>query len=192
MLIDRGADVNIAGIRGWTPLHRACEKGYESVVTRLIDLGADLEVTDEDGCTPLHVACAEGHESIVSMLIDRGAHLNVTDRYGWTPLHRACREGHESLATILIDAGSDLNATDGREWTPLHWACSWGGKTYLHDTLSLETIRCLILNGADTQARNSEGHLPVELLHDEDSQIRVVYEEAMVEMTYGDLKPALK
>jgi hypothetical protein len=57
---------------------------------------------------------------------------------------------------------------------------------------SPEVIRVLILNGADTQARNSEGRLPVELLQAKDSRNRVIYEEAVEEMDSQALRPVLK
>jgi hypothetical protein len=60
------------------------------------------------------------------------------------------------------------------------------------DEALLDILRVLILNGADTQARDSQGRLPVELLRAEDRQSRAIYEEAVEEMKYGDLKPVLK
>jgi hypothetical protein len=50
----------------------------------------------------------------------------------------------------------------------------------------------LILNGADTQARDSQGRLPVELLGAEDRQTRAIYEEAVEEMDSQALRPVLK
>jgi hypothetical protein len=57
---------------------------------------------------------------------------------------------------------------------------------------SRETIRELILAGADTQARDSQGRLPVDMLHDEDPRSRAIYEEAVVEEESQALRPVLK
>jgi hypothetical protein len=57
---------------------------------------------------------------------------------------------------------------------------------------TIEIIRVLILAGADTQARDSEGRMPVELLRAEDDQGRAIFEEVLIEKEYGDLKPGLK
>jgi ankyrin repeat protein len=65
-MIIRGADLNVTDGDGWTPLHRACADGHESVVTALINGRADLNVTDVQGCTPLHDACSQGHVSTVT------------------------------------------------------------------------------------------------------------------------------
>jgi hypothetical protein len=60
------------------------------------------------------------------------------------------------------------------------------------DDVSLEIIRELILAGGDTQARDSEGRRPVELLEAERHRGRAIYEEAVVEMESRALRPVLK
>jgi hypothetical protein len=60
------------------------------------------------------------------------------------------------------------------------------------DDLSLEIIREVILAGADTQAQDSEGRRPVELLEAENQRGRAIYEEAVVEMESRALRPVLK
>jgi hypothetical protein len=64
--------------------------------------------------------------------------------------------------------------------------------TTTKDQAYLDSIHALILAGTDTQARDSEGHLPVELLRAGDHQSRAAFEEAVAEMEYGHLKPVLK
>jgi ankyrin repeat protein len=125
------------------------------------------------------------------MLIDRGADLNIAENHGFTPLHLACDTGHESVVRMLIDGGADLNLANRRGRTPLHAACR--PALLFGREAPLEIIRMLILNGADTQARDSQGRLPAELLqNDDDEESRAIYEEAVEEMKYGDLKPVLK
>jgi hypothetical protein len=57
---------------------------------------------------------------------------------------------------------------------------------------SPEIIRALILAGADTQARDSEGRLPVQLLGAKDRWNRAIYEEAVKDMESGALTPVMK
>jgi ankyrin repeat protein len=97
--------------------------------------------------------------------------------------------GHGSIVTTLIDAGADLNVIDGKGCTSLHAACGMVKKTL---ESSREIIRELILAGADTQARNIKGRLPVEVLRAADNQSRAMYEEAVEEMDSQALKPVLK
>jgi ankyrin repeat protein len=125
------------------------------------------------------------------MLIDAGAHLNIINEDGQTPLHDVCLRGHESIARMLIDRGADLSVTDESGWSALHEACSSVDTHGIRDA-SRDIIRLLILAGADTQARDSEDRLPVEILQAEDRQSRAIYDEAVVERESGDLKPVLK
>jgi ankyrin repeat protein len=184
MLINGGAGVNITDGNVCTPLHLACLRGHGSVVSMLIDRGADVNVA-------LRRACDAGHGSVVTMLIDRGADVNVADRDGWTPLYWACDAGHGSVVTILIDGGADVNVADRNGLTPLHSACRLTHTNGIDD-LSLEIIRALILAGGDTQAQDSEGHRPVELLEAANQRGRAIYEEAVVEMESRALRPVLK
>jgi ankyrin repeat protein len=128
------------------------------------------------------------------MLIDGGAALNVTNRPGCTPLHRACDRGREYIVRMLIDGGADLDVADRDGWTPLHQACRLVNipTTTKGHAASLEIIRTLILNGADTQARDNQGRLPVEFLRAEGHQRRALYEEAVAEMDSRALRPVLK
>jgi ankyrin repeat protein len=93
---------------------------------------------------------------------------------------------------MLIDRGADLNIADGDGYTPLHRACNEVNTPPGIREEALEIVRMLILAGADTQVRDSEGRLPVEVLRAEDRQSRAIYEEAVVEEESQALKPVLK
>jgi hypothetical protein len=161
----------------------------------LIDRGVDLHFANETGETPLHRACFGGEESVVRMLIDLGADVNVSTDDGWTPLFGACEMSYEYVVTMLIDCGADLNVTDDEGCTPLHRACGSHNFSMRHDddiSGEPEILRVLILAGADTQARDNAGKLPVEHLPDDDDESRAMYEEAVKEVDSRALKPVLK
>ncbi len=55
-LIDAGADLDVQGDNGETPLIAAIIEGHELVATLLIDRGADIQARTKGGFTPLHAA----------------------------------------------------------------------------------------------------------------------------------------
>lgn len=73
MLIEHGADVNVAQQDGFTPLHGAAQNGQEEMVTLLLDRGAQVDAKAADGKTPLAFAAEEGHEVVADVLRRHGA-----------------------------------------------------------------------------------------------------------------------
>src|SRR5262245_11653405 len=73
LLIKAGADVNLATTYKQTPLHRACQYGYDKVAILLLDKKADVNVQDNGGNTPLAYACQSGRTEIVRALLKKEA-----------------------------------------------------------------------------------------------------------------------
>ena len=68
-------------------LHRACETGDETEVSRLLqDPNINIEFMNEEGATSLHTACKKGHFRVVTILLDYNANVNSRDNEGRTPL----------------------------------------------------------------------------------------------------------
>ncbi len=72
LLIDRGADVNVATSDGLTALMVASIKGYKNIVLSLLKAGADMRKKDMFGYTALALAARLGHEEIEGILVDNG------------------------------------------------------------------------------------------------------------------------
>lgn len=77
LLINRGADVNKADDRGWSPLLVASAKGLESIVQLLLNKGANpsyvsprREYGRYSGQTPLDAARFARHDKIVEILMN--------------------------------------------------------------------------------------------------------------------------
>jgi len=68
LLLERGANVNVQGSYGLTPLHVAAGEGRKEVVKALIAQGADLSVTDFENKTPVQLARERGHLAIARWL----------------------------------------------------------------------------------------------------------------------------
>ena len=68
MLIDYGADVNIAQHGGWTPLHQAAAHGQDDLVKVLLAAGADPGMKSDDGRTAEKMARSGGFEDLANSL----------------------------------------------------------------------------------------------------------------------------
>jgi len=67
-LLSRGADVNIAGFDGKTPLHRAAYRGNPEMVKALLEGGANPQARDNRGNTPLQIAIDNKQEEVAALL----------------------------------------------------------------------------------------------------------------------------
>lgn len=137
LLIQRGADVNAAGLRELTPLHAAAVAGNERAVDLLVAAGADLHCATHEGYTPLHWAASRGHKEIVALLLDRGADVDFRPNKGLgeAPLHAAVRSGQEEIVRLLIDRGAAINVKDAQGLTALHHALRGPNRSVAVDVL---------------------------------------------------------
>jgi len=179
-LLDAGADINITGINGLTPLMLAADHGDEPFVDALLARGADPSIgTSVYQDTPLTKALEfqqgkpsrnEAKMRIAKKLIARGASLR-------NALSTAIRTSDdEELIHALLNAGAlaadplALSTAAGLEKNKLiaillkhganvNVAGSAGRPPLYHALFSqkLDTVRFLIANKADVNAKDSNG-----------------------------------
>jgi ankyrin repeat protein len=151
LLISAGANVNIRGSYGQTPLHLVEDLAAAKL---LIDAGADVNLQDDSGNTPLHDA---DNPDITRLLIGAGAKINQKNNQGGTPFHEMFGPYRlsPSLSSVQmwIGAGVDVNEQDGRGMTVLHGAVDDGDP---------QIVMAIINAGADVNLRSNSG---VSLLH---------------------------
>lgn len=72
ILLNKGADVNVADKRGMTPLHQACLYGVKELVEFLHHNNANIDIKNEDDKTPIDYAVQNGFTEIAEMLHSSG------------------------------------------------------------------------------------------------------------------------
>jgi ankyrin repeat protein len=151
VLLEAGADKEVANKNGMTPLNNAALNGHEAVVVLLLEAGADKEAATRLGATPLYNAALKGHEAVVRLLLEAGAGKETANKNGKT-LKIAAENGHAAVVVLLLEAGADKEAADNDGWTPLFSAASAG-----HEAV----VRVLLEAGADKEAANNDGATPL-------------------------------
>ena len=71
-LIEKGADVNVAGANGVTPLMIAADAGDEELAEMLVDKGANVNASASGGWTSLILACETGNPDAVDFAVRKG------------------------------------------------------------------------------------------------------------------------
>ena len=70
LLIDAGADLNVADERGLSALQHASYSGNKACLEALIDAGANVNARGKNGNTALHQAAYFGKEECLKLLIN--------------------------------------------------------------------------------------------------------------------------
>lgn len=103
LLLDHGADPNVALDNGSTALHLAIYYKRWDLTCLLIGYGAEVDATDSSGMSPLMVAAStHGDVDIIQLLLFYGADPNLRESLGKTPLYMAVCYDHLEAARLLL------------------------------------------------------------------------------------------
>ncbi len=116
-LLQAGADPNMVGAHGRSPLQQVDEDYEDFFVYRLIKAGADVNKADENGMTPL-VTLGWNLQAQL-MLIEAGADVNRLDNWGWSPLANLL-DLSRPVSHALLDAGARIVPTRGLPYKVFH------------------------------------------------------------------------
>jgi ankyrin repeat protein len=154
-LIQKKADVNVAGLDGATALHWAVHRDALEIVDELLRAGANVKAANRYGVPPLSLAATNGNFAIVERLLKAGADPNTTLPGGETVLMTAARTGKPEVIKALLVYGANPNARENaRGQTALMWAAA-------EDNAA--AIKVLVEGGADVALRtggNGAGQQP--------------------------------
>lgn len=125
------------------------------------------ENLDRNMGNSLHLAVLMQAWDLVKELVEHGGNVTTPEPGGTTPLQSVCLYGHAESIALLIDAGADVNCASLEEdpelkgRTPLMQACACMGGDLV------ASIKILLQNGADVNARDFRERTP--LIHLVDS-----------------------
>uniref|UniRef100_A0A2K6UYH1 2-5A-dependent ribonuclease n=1 Tax=Saimiri boliviensis boliviensis TaxID=39432 RepID=A0A2K6UYH1_SAIBB len=121
LLLDHGADVNVRGEKGKTPLILAVEKRHLGLVQRLLEEEhIEIDDTDSEGKTALLLAVELRLKEIAELLCSRGASTDCGDL-----VMIARRHYDSSLVKFLLDHGAkERFHPPAKDWKPQ--SSRWG------------------------------------------------------------------
>jgi len=157
LLLGRGAEAGKA-------IHYAAEKGNLPLVQLLLRYPVDRSLRDDESRTPLHLAamCRDYERlhqycKIVDLLLEQGYSLEDSSSGGRKVIHLA---GNRAMLEHLLNRDADINTPSITGRTPLHQYC--GGN-------DVEFIRFLLDHGANPNAADKDGTMPIHLAVTRDS-----------------------
>ncbi|KAJ5234999.1 uncharacterized protein N7469_004167 [Penicillium citrinum] len=152
LLLQHGADPNVANLTGFIPLHQAIYGIHPETVRLLLETGSDPYAVNIKGMTPLHCAAVGGDIDIIKSLLELGATLQ-SDSTGRNALHKCARYGHiEALKLLLAKFDKDANESNRFGVTLLHAAAENG---------SIDTVKFLVRKGANVNAASIDKWTPL-------------------------------
>jgi len=151
LLLEKGADANLANAPGTTPLMLAAASGTVDAVKALLDHGAEVNARESvRRQTALMFAAALNRDAVVRLLAARGADLNANSRIVPINSDIVDEDGNSIPAPSRTGATRARGEGEGK-------VAGMGGMTALHYAAReglMATVRALVEAGADVNKTN--------------------------------------
>ena len=108
LLLNHGADADIASADARTPLHWAVTRGNQNLVKLFLEKNALVNSQDANGDSPLHTAASNGFFDITKLLVRKGSNVNLQNREGRAPLFLGVKNKQKQLIEVLIENEADV------------------------------------------------------------------------------------
>ncbi|HEY9880084.1 MAG TPA: ankyrin repeat domain-containing protein [Leptolyngbyaceae cyanobacterium] len=105
LLLERGANANLAGDEGYTPLVEAVNQGSYEIVQYLLQHGANPNQLAA-GRTPLMDAVSSGRPDLVKLLLQHGANPNPQPGMSLLEEARNRQQEDDEMIQLLVEAGA--------------------------------------------------------------------------------------
>jgi ankyrin repeat protein len=111
-LLNKGADPNLAGKGGDTPLIAAARVRFDEAARWLLGMGAKVDLNNKMGETPLIVAVQQRDAPLVKLLLEHGANPDKSDAAaGYSARDYATRDPRARDILKMIDESKPKAAT---------------------------------------------------------------------------------
>lgn len=155
ILIDRGANCDLADRQGQTPFLHLFNRAYKDAAFYLLSKGANINAMSKVGVFALKMALIRRNNEEIKTLVSRGADINQLDHLGRNLLHEAVKMSSATadatfeIEQLIIDLGVKVNQRDSFGRVPLHYAFVKNGRSTLEgaantwSTDPIETVSSL-------------------------------------------------
>lgn len=154
-LLKAGANPNMPGVNGNTPLMYAVTSHDEELVKMLIRYGADVNMRNDRMEVVLLIVVYRDAVQMVQILLESGADPNFhTHDDQNSLLILASYDGSLEVIKLLLKYGADVTANNKLNYGPVHIA-AWNGH--------LSCVREMIAAGASYDSQTSDFNTPLAL-----------------------------